>query len=115
MKPQNTYNLSVLNSFKDVVTKKLDERKDETSLDVILSKAKKDAMELVKLGFTPLQLKQAFQEADIDVSLHKVKQIFFTTRSKSTSRKPRISTESNLAIEIKSGGELQTISQLESN
>lgn len=111
MKPQKTYNLSVLDLFKNVVTKKLDERKDETSLDVLLSKAKKEAMELVKIGFTPTQLKQAFKEASIDVSLHKVRQTFYVASSKSISRKPRNSAVlKNPSCEL-----IQTNNQLESN
>lgn len=91
MKPQKTYNLSVLDVFKDVVNKKRDEHKDETSLDIILTKAKKDAMELVKLGFSPTQLKQVFKDANIEVSLHKIKQNFYKINSSASSRKPRIS------------------------
>ena len=99
MKPQKTYNLSVLDVFKDVVNKKRDEHKDETSLDTILTKAKKDAMELVKLGFSPTQLKQVFKDANIDVSLHKIKQNFYKVTNSASSRKPRISP----ATELKQG------------
>ena len=77
MKPIKTYDASYLQNFRNEATKYLEDAKNNDTLDTLLAKSKKEVVELIKAGCTPAKLRQILQNAGIEVSERKLKQLFF--------------------------------------
>lgn len=82
MQNRKIYNPDTINILRTEITKFKEARKAEITLEKLLLLAKKDMVELIKLGCTAKEVVGIYKNAGIVVGVARVKQLYFPAIAK---------------------------------